>query len=962
MTIQRALKLFFCIPVVLQVLLLCSILFCLSSLEKEIDRQIEFKHLQSVLDNFQRSQTESLATAFCANATGYDRLKLQNKTSIAEMERLIPILRAEFASRPDLATSIDEIVRSEKQLMKFQMVLEKVSLPQLFVSNSASITMAVLVKGSLGAVRQLITKLEDTAVVNNAGWSKQWFVAIVATIGVFAFELALAINWSSRIFVGRLKSVFERIAEFERGEIVSTAVPPAVVTDEFAQVEASVLKANYEIAQLEESRRELSSIVAHDIRTPLTSIAGSLELLEQGVFGELPAQSRPEFENVRQVSNNLTFAANLLLQFSKPEHSSASKLESSARIEDSIYEALEQFGLEGLNDFSCIVEAEELRLPDAVGKLVAFVIKAMGQPDGVNVTTNRHRDCGVVKVSFPRKDQEELDEFQKLQQESSLKMVAIMLGVDNARLSQTTTSTYDIEFSFPQEKFKTTDLKNDPEVTPQNGKGKGLDVTTNQTKRQTPRSFHQTLVTLLIATISVNLVTVSALAYVWQRGQSQLSSEIESRNAIYRASVVTANVSEVVLASIFNIPHLERYRHFAQIEIDKSFKRLSNRELNITPDHLLTWKNNVETILALSKDIASVPREEMPTKVKELIDNHQIDVLITKNKGRLLVADEQAATDYSKRLLKLFEQVRIQIICISIVGACASIGAAMLLSRYLIARLEHVKNNANALIAKRELSPPLFGSDDIASLDRFFYEAASRIEALERNKMQLSSLLRDDLSTLIAQMRSKLEAVMATAEVPAKAREQLDTVHSALARLSILVEDLECSNALGTGAKEALQIKLASTSLSAVVSDTIGATAYQAKLKNVGIEVSRQCAEEIRIIADQRRLVQVLVNLLTNAIKASSPGSAVTIETIVEDNKATITIVDCGKGIEPKVMDKLFQRFSTTDTSQGVGLGLYISKFLIDVQGGEIGVNSQPLKGSRFWVKFPIAGIELDGP
>lgn len=954
MNIQRSLKIFFCIPVILQVIILCSILFCLTSLKQEIDRQIQYKHLQAVIDKFQRKQTESLASAFCANASGYERITLQNQNSILELERLLPELRAEFADRPDLLPSITEIERSEKQLIKFQEVMQKISLPVLFKSPGASMGMAVLVKGALGSVRQLVSKLEDTAVVNNSGWSKQWLIGLVATLGVFTFELALAINWSSRIFGGRLKKIFERIAEFDRGELTSVAPPPMAVSDEFAQVEASVLKANYEIAQLEESRRELSSIVAHDIRAPLTSIAGSLELLEQGVFGELPEKSQPEFSKVRQVSNNLIFAANLLLQFSKPTDSDRQlKLSSAERIEDSIYEALDEYGLEGLKDFTCVVETAELSLPEgAVGKLVAFLIQAMGQPDGVTVTITQRDDCALIKTSFPLKTQDDLDSFQKLQQESSLKMIAMMLGIHNARLTKEIGKTYDIQFSFPQKQMRTARLANIHKLHDSHDEGERVVVGTGSSKSS--RSFHRTLVTLLIVTISINLLTVCALAYAWQRGQSQLSSETESRNAIYRASVVTANVTEIVLVSVFNTPHLERYRKSTYKEIEKSFHRLEKQVPTISRDHLLDWKRNVEKILALSKEIASVPSAEMPEQVKRLIDNDRLDVLLTQNSGRLLVADEQASTTYSKRLLKLFEQIKVQIICISIVGACASIGAAMFLSRYLIARLEHVKNNADALVHKRALSSPLFGSDDIAHLDRFFYEAASRIEELERNKIQLSSLLRDDLSTLIAQMRERIEDVIATDDVPDRAKEQLDTVHSALARLSLLVDDLECSNSLGAGAKEALQIDVVPTSVGTVIADTIGATAYQAKLKNVEIVIANQCEHDALVKADPKRLVQVLVNLLSNAIKISSPGSEVIVEAIRQNDEVTIAIVDSGKGIEPQVMDKLFQRFSTTGENAGVGLGLYISKFLVDVQGGTIGVTSKPSQGSRFWVKLPI--------
>ncbi len=116
-------------------------------------------------------------------------------------------------------------------------------------------------------------------------------------------------------------------------------------------------------------------------------------------------------------------------------------------------------------------------------------------------------------------------------------------------------------------------------------------------------------------------------------------------------------------------------------------------------------------------------------------------------------------------------------------------------------------------------------------------------------------------------------------------------------------------------------------------------------------------------VADENRIRQIINNLLSNAIKFTKKGSiSMRIETLdraVESDDLTIkvSISDTGKGIDPRMFDKLFIPFSQIDDSQtrkhvGTGLGLSICRELATMLGGEIGVNSQPGSGSDFWFTF----------
>ncbi|MBI1287355.1 MAG: PAS domain S-box protein [Flavobacteriales bacterium] len=119
--------------------------------------------------------------------------------------------------------------------------------------------------------------------------------------------------------------------------------------------------------------------------------------------------------------------------------------------------------------------------------------------------------------------------------------------------------------------------------------------------------------------------------------------------------------------------------------------------------------------------------------------------------------------------------------------------------------------------------------------------------------------------------------------------------------------------------------------------------------------------EEIPLNTDRRRLTQVLSNLVRNAIKFTERGS-VSVTVIAETaDKLRFKVTDTGPGIPKKDQKKLFQDFSqlqhtTAQNLEGTGLGLSISKKLMQLLGGEIGVESTPSVGSTFWITLPVTG------
>ena len=134
--------------------------------------------------------------------------------------------------------------------------------------------------------------------------------------------------------------------------------------------------------------------------------------------------------------------------------------------------------------------------------------------------------------------------------------------------------------------------------------------------------------------------------------------------------------------------------------------------------------------------------------------------------------------------------------------------------------------------------------------------------------------------------------------------------------------------------------------------------AVQAKSRQ--IEVIDNISNNGHVLwADFTRLKQVLLNLLSNAVKYNSEHGCITLDSkVVDGNRLRIFITDTGEGLTEEEISQLFMPFDRLNTDcnvEGTGIGLVISKHLIELMGGAVGVDSKRGEGSRFWIELPVS-------
>ena len=151
-----------------------------------------------------------------------------------------------------------------------------------------------------------------------------------------------------------------------------------------------------------------------------------------------------------------------------------------------------------------------------------------------------------------------------------------------------------------------------------------------------------------------------------------------------------------------------------------------------------------------------------------------------------------------------------------------------------------------------------------------------------------------------------------------------------------------------------------------IVAEAVEAVRPSADGKEILLESANE-AEDLLVDADPSRLQQVLLNLLTNAVKFTRRGGKIRVRTAREQAGAAIEILDTGQGISAELLPHIFERFRQGDSSStrhhgGLGLGLTIAHQLVVMHGGTIDVQSEGVgHGSRFTVRLPIVALDTRG-
>jgi len=329
---------------------------------------------------------------------------------------------------------------------------------------------------------------------------------------------------------------------------------------------------------------------------------------------------------------------------------------------------------------------------------------------------------------------------------------------------------------------------------------------------------------------------------------------------------------------------------------------------------------------------------------------------------------------------------------ISIIAVFCVVLVAIVISKRITEPIESLKNGAAGLVKGHFKPISVRSKNEIGELTEIFNQTAEELLEIrkkletkielankdlgEKNKdlilaneelKKLDILKSDFLSLVSHELKTPLSAIRTSAEFlesegtiePDIRKEMLDNVISNVDRLTRLINDILDLSKIEAGKMEFHYEKVNVKEIAKVAIENIRYLA----LKN-NVAASMEIPENLSpVLADRDKIIIVLNNLLSNALKFTYNGGRVLLSAKEEENDIRIRVEDTGIGIDEDKVAKIFDKFYQTDSSSrrktgGSGLGLTISREIIKAHGSEICVESETLKGSIFYFRLKKYGTK----
>jgi signal transduction histidine kinase/arylsulfatase A-like enzyme len=310
----------------------------------------------------------------------------------------------------------------------------------------------------------------------------------------------------------------------------------------------------------------------------------------------------------------------------------------------------------------------------------------------------------------------------------------------------------------------------------------------------------------------------------------------------------------------------------------------------------------------------------------------------------------------------------------AVVGLLAALILSLLLSRWLASPLEALTRAARRM-ERGDLSQSIdvrIGGE-IGALAHAFNSTAASLARVESLRKQMVADIAHELRTPLTNIRGYLEAIADGVAEPSE--ETLNILKAELAQLTRLVDDLE-----ELALAEAGKLKLSREDIDPRDAVVQQLRALQPQADGRGVALVPRFAPSLpRLSADAGRLGQAVGNVLRNALAHTPRGGRITASVTAEDRSVVMRVSDTGRGIPPEHLPHIFERFYRGDPSRarprspvgngpspgnglaetahggGYGLGLTISRELIQAHGGQITAESRPGEGAEFTIRLPLA-------
>lgn len=271
--------------------------------------------------------------------------------------------------------------------------------------------------------------------------------------------------------------------------------------------------------------------------------------------------------------------------------------------------------------------------------------------------------------------------------------------------------------------------------------------------------------------------------------------------------------------------------------------------------------------------------------------------------------------------------------------------------------LSHERGTIECTLVTREAEEiegllSVFWSDTENQLFCVSHDITER-KQLERLRQEIVSMVTHDLKSPLSSLSIIFSFLLEEETMSKSASKLCSRGKDSVEHMMRLINDLLDAERLEQGI---LMLEINEFRARDAISRAVDSVKAIADKKRINIKV---LGPNVTVRADRERIVQVLINLLNNAIKFSEADALVKVIASESDGSLCIEVIDNGIGIPSQYIDSIFDKFRQARASDstkrgGSGLGLAISRWLVEQHGGSIGVESQEGRGSRFWFTIPL--------
>lgn len=312
-------------------------------------------------------------------------------------------------------------------------------------------------------------------------------------------------------------------------------------------------------------------------------------------------------------------------------------------------------------------------------------------------------------------------------------------------------------------------------------------------------------------------------------------------------------------------------------------------------------------------------------------------------------------------VVQLRERTWLGVVAAMVAAVIAALAGSALLAVRMTRSLRRLAR-ATTSLAEGSFEPvSVESADEIGALARSFNRMAARLQEVDALKEQFYATVSHELRSPLTSAREAAHLLKQGGPGPLTEKQDklVSIIHNSTDRLLRLVSQVLDYSRLSAGL---LPIERRWMELDRAARRAVKEVRLQAEERGVAVNYDRSPAP-LELFADEDRVVQVLVNLLANAVRFTPAGGSVTLRTLDAGSDVELQVEDTGVGIPAQALPFLFERYRQAHSGHGgTGLGLAIVRGLVEAHGGRVAVESEEGKGTRFSVLLPRKPADAPPP